>query len=1074
MATKMLIKYSFIYLFVYANIRVVNAVIPDKRQLTQWAYNLKQQLDNEFKAATSYSTLPDAYNNKDNLANSPFKLTFEKIDPAEMVKTMADKLSAMLKSKMMALNASVAAAEKAAKEHVWNNNIQIGDFFTLKSKDIKDNDTGLEYSERFKQYIIPNMSSVHIPVEIYDGDVEILNGLKWTAALDEVFSRNVQNDPDILWQYFGSQSGFMRTLPAAKWDTRNKVDLFDVRRRPWYTQGSSSPKDMLILIDVSGSVHGQALEMMKVAAESLINTLGENDFVNVAQFSVKASHVSECFKGNFVQANYRNKQKLIKEVQHIEASGMADYTAGLTFAFELFENLKNQTDGLRGAECNRMIMLLTDGGTELAEDVFKKYNPPGNKRYRVFTYAVGQTANPVSAIRWMACANRGYFSQIQAMGAVTSKVQEYLDVPLQMLQKFHLTFKEQVQFVLKIDPRGLGMMTTVTLPVYNRTLGTANQTILGVMGVDVTTAAMLKLAPHRKFGPNGFAFSINSNGFIVFHPKLEVKTDFHDPPDVDFLEVEIESEEKELLRKRMIDMETGTVSMDSYAVSDDKRHVDSERDDGQRIYSFRPIEETTFSLGVSLPKYHQHHLTVNLTENVASFIKKNADLVNMSDVALLIAKWDYYENYIGSENRTGTILDLLNEMEDHSFDKWNPELISHLLYDLNVTAYIHDYWKVSKNPSIVGAFVSTLGGLTAVYPKSDELLEQFLALNDTWKASYFKRALNTNDLLFSAPHVIDPKREGNNTVGDVMVVASVVMDSSKLDPSLQGQLKVAVTGAIFSHHFIQDQLIRNVEVCNSSSTVACHLLDDGAFLIATNQPHLNTSVGRFFGKVDPEVMSELFNDSFFLRHEQYDYGAVCEPAMGNTTSAGTLNIPSLALLYEFLTFNWWSSVVTWMFTNFSVYNLISPSPAFVVEASQHKTQHCTKESSQYYYGTSSSWSGNTTDCEVKLIQCSREYIVQRVNGTNLLLVVTELPRDGCDPCKVKVDMDNIIQEPTVIPLKKSDEHFCELKPRYRRKTSHCYDNHTLEDDSKCRGSQTHPLSFLTMLVTTATLLLVTR
>ncbi|KAH3892414.1 hypothetical protein DPMN_016532 [Dreissena polymorpha] len=82
---------------------------------------------------------------------------------------MADKLSAMLKSKMMALNASVAAAEKAAKEHVWNNNIQIGDFFTLKSKDIKDNDTGLEYSERFKQYIIPNMSSVHIPVEIYDG-----------------------------------------------------------------------------------------------------------------------------------------------------------------------------------------------------------------------------------------------------------------------------------------------------------------------------------------------------------------------------------------------------------------------------------------------------------------------------------------------------------------------------------------------------------------------------------------------------------------------------------------------------------------------------------------------------------------------------------------------------------------------------------------------------------------------------------------------------------------------------------------------------------------------------------------
>lgn len=38
--------------------------------------------------------------------------------------------------------------------------------------------------------------------------------------------------------------------------------------------------------------------------------------------------------------------------------------------------LKNES---RGAGCNRMIMLLTDGGTEYAEEVFEKYNPKGNK-----------------------------------------------------------------------------------------------------------------------------------------------------------------------------------------------------------------------------------------------------------------------------------------------------------------------------------------------------------------------------------------------------------------------------------------------------------------------------------------------------------------------------------------------------------------------------------------------------------------------------------------------------------------------------------------------------------------------
>lgn len=48
----------------------------------------------------------------------------------------------------------------------------------------------------------------------YISDVKILNGLKWTAALDKVFAENYKNDPEILWQYFGSQTGFMRTLPG--------------------------------------------------------------------------------------------------------------------------------------------------------------------------------------------------------------------------------------------------------------------------------------------------------------------------------------------------------------------------------------------------------------------------------------------------------------------------------------------------------------------------------------------------------------------------------------------------------------------------------------------------------------------------------------------------------------------------------------------------------------------------------------------------------------------------------------------------------------------------------------------
>ena len=52
--------------------------------------------------------------------------------------------------------------------------------------------------------------------------------------------------------------GIFRLYPGSvisiKEDTG--TDLFDCRRRPWYIQASTSPKDIVIVIDVSGSMIG--------------------------------------------------------------------------------------------------------------------------------------------------------------------------------------------------------------------------------------------------------------------------------------------------------------------------------------------------------------------------------------------------------------------------------------------------------------------------------------------------------------------------------------------------------------------------------------------------------------------------------------------------------------------------------------------------------------------------------------------------------------------------------------------------------------------------------------------------
>ena len=55
------------------------------------------------------------------------------------------------------------------------------------------------------------------------------------------------------------------------WD---RFDADDPRIRPWYVAASSGPKDVVIVLDVSGSMSQyNRLDLAKEAAETVINTL---------------------------------------------------------------------------------------------------------------------------------------------------------------------------------------------------------------------------------------------------------------------------------------------------------------------------------------------------------------------------------------------------------------------------------------------------------------------------------------------------------------------------------------------------------------------------------------------------------------------------------------------------------------------------------------------------------------------------------------------------------------------------------------------------------------------------------
>uniref|UniRef100_A0A8C9WH64 Calcium voltage-gated channel auxiliary subunit alpha2delta 2 n=1 Tax=Scleropages formosus TaxID=113540 RepID=A0A8C9WH64_SCLFO len=456
------------------------------------------------------------------------------------------------------------------------------------------------YDPNFRNSVNFSYTAVQIPTDIYKGSPVILNELNWTQGLEKTFVENSREDPSLLWQAFGSATGVTRYYPATPWRAPDKIDLYDVRRRSWYIQGASSPKDMVILVDVSGSVSGLTLKLIKASVIEMLDTLSDDDYVNVARFSEKAEPVVPCFK-HLVQANVRNKRTFKQAVQLMQAKGMTDYKSGFHFAFQQLLNVR--------ANCNKVIMLFTDGGEDRAQDVFEQYNWP-NKTVRVFTFSVGQHNYDVTPLQWIACANKGYYFEIRSICAIRTNTQEYLDV-LGRPMVLAGNRAKQVQWTnVYQDALGLGLVVTGTMPVFNLTVegSSQNQLILGVMGVDVHLDEIKKLTPRYNLGANGYIFAIDPNGYVLLHPNLQPKmVNLPEPVTLDFLDAELEDVNKQEVR-------SDVSILYRFLSSLLQRYIDEAR----RIYTWTPVNGTD---------YREYCTKLHVTDNNTQFLENFISLM---------------------------------------------------------------------------------------------------------------------------------------------------------------------------------------------------------------------------------------------------------------------------------------------------------------------------------------------------------------------------------------------------------------------------------------------------------------
>lgn len=69
-------------------------------------------------------------------------------------------------------------------------------------------------------------------------------------------------------------------------------------------EAAASPKDVVILVDRSGSMTGQRRDIAKHVVTNILDTLGNNDFVNVLTFADTVEEIVPCFAESLVQVNH--------------------------------------------------------------------------------------------------------------------------------------------------------------------------------------------------------------------------------------------------------------------------------------------------------------------------------------------------------------------------------------------------------------------------------------------------------------------------------------------------------------------------------------------------------------------------------------------------------------------------------------------------------------------------------------------------------------------------------------------------------------------------------------------------
>ena len=246
-------------------------------------------------------------------------------------------------------------------------------------------------------------------------------------------------------------------------DTLTKI-YYQIKLRSSGVSSAPSRSAIAILIDRSGSMHGEKLSDAKEAAKLAVNALGSNNFVSLYSFSTKTDNLVPFTKAG-------GKDKILNSIDKIKASGG-------TFMYNALDEVYHDAKDFSSDGGSVTLIVLTDGQPSDVGDV-KRYEQlaAAGSEFGMKIVCVGIGDYDETILKAMADASNGDFINAIDRNSITGAFTKYAS---------EAATSGGTSAVLKLIPRESG-----AIEIYDQTFSMEDGIAiinLGTVGADPINA----------------------------------------------------------------------------------------------------------------------------------------------------------------------------------------------------------------------------------------------------------------------------------------------------------------------------------------------------------------------------------------------------------------------------------------------------------------------------------------------------------------------------------------------------------------------------------------------------------